>query len=391
MSVEGAVMSTQPSMKVAGAPRSESLQVPVAAGDETTQRLTVIWQQLLGIEPIELDQNYFDLGGDSILAVQLFAQIEREFKVKLPVATLFEAPTIAELARLIGKDAPTSGWSSLVPIQSAGSRPPFFCIHGAGGNVLIYRELAQHLGADQPFFGLQCQGLDGKLPILHTVEEMAANYAKEIRRARPHGPYLIGGYCGGGTIALEVAQQLRAMGEEVALLALFDTSNWCKIPPLSFWTKTYQYSERLVFHALSLIGLDSKGRSQFFREKINSMRHRLPVWKGMLQARLGGKSHADSSDSRLLGEIWRANDQACTKYVPRPYSGVITDFRPKRQYRMFDRPGVKWDSIALRGQEVVALPVYPAGMLMVPFVQHLAAALRERIDKAICVPSAASA
>lgn len=389
MSVEGAVMGMQPSMQVAGAPRSESLQQSATQVDETAQRLTVIWQQLLGIEPIALDQNYFDLGGDSILAVQLFAQIEREFKVKLPVATLFEAPTIAELAQLVGKGAPAPGWSPLVPIQPLGSRPPFFCIHGAGGNVLIYRELAQHLGTDQPFFGLQCQGLDGKLPILHNVEGMAATYTKEIRRSRPHGPYLIGGYCGGGTIALEVAQQLRAMGEEVALLALFDTSNWCKIPPLSFWTKTYQYSERLVFHALSLLSLDSKGRSQFFREKINSVRHRVPVWRGMLQTRLGGKSRADTSDARLLGEIWRANDRACTQYVPKPYSGVITDFRPKRQYRMFDRADAKWDRVALGGQEVVALPVYPAGMLMEPFVQHLAAALRACIDKAVSERTAA--
>src|SRR5262249_6755059 len=157
-------------------------------------------------------------------------------------------------------------------------------IHGAGGNVLIYRELSEALGADQPFFGLQCQGIDGTLPILKTVEEMASGYVKEIRRVRPRGPYLVGGYCGGGTIALEVAQQLRALGEEVALLALFDTSNWCKIPQMTFWSKTYQYSERIVFHAFSFLGLDSSGRSQFLREKLDAVRHRIPVWRGMLKA-----------------------------------------------------------------------------------------------------------
>jgi phthiocerol/phenolphthiocerol synthesis type-I polyketide synthase E len=387
--LEEAVIGTESPTQIPGGILREPSNTSVA--DQTTQRLTVIWQQLLGIDPITPDQNYFDLGGDSILAVQLFAQIEREFKVKLPVATLFESPTIADLAQLIKKDAPASGWSPLVAIQPAGSRPPFFCIHGAGGNVLIYRELAQHLGSDQPFFGLQSQGLDGKLPILRTVEEMAATYAKEIRRVRPHGPYLIGGYCGGGTVAFEVAQQLQAVGEQVALLALFDTSNWCKIPPLSFWAKTYQYSERLVFHALSLVSLDRKGRSQFFREKINSVRHRIPVWRGMLQARFAGSSGADAADSRLLGEVWKANDQACTQYIPKPYSGVITDFRPKRQYRMFNRPGAKWDQLALKGQEVVSLPVYPAGMLMEPFVQHLATALRAKIDQAIGAHTAAQA
>jgi thioesterase domain-containing protein/acyl carrier protein len=350
-------------------------------GDETVKQLTVIWQQLLDVKPVTSDQNYFELGGDSILAVQLFAEIERKFHLKLPVATLFEAPTIVELARLIRGDAPASGWSPLVPIQTTGSRPPFFCIHGAGGNVLIYRELSERLGADQPFFGLQSQGLDGTLPILRTVEEMASLYLKEIRRVRPYGPYLIGGYCGGGTIALEVAQQLRALGKDVALLALFDTSNWYKVPAFSVWSKTYHHSERVVFHALSFLGLDSTGRSQLFREKAREIRHRIPVWRGMLQARLTRHPGADSSASRLLGEIWKANDEACSAYIPKPYPGIITDFRPKRQYRIFNEPAAKWDTLAEGGQDVISLPVYPAVMLVEPFVQQLAAALRVRIDR----------
>jgi phthiocerol/phenolphthiocerol synthesis type-I polyketide synthase E len=354
------------------------------AANRTTARLTRIWQQLLGVESVGPDENYFDLGGDSILAVQLFAEIEQVFKMKLPVATLFEAPTIHELARVLGsQEAPSSGWSPLVTIQPLGSRPPFFCMHGAGGNVLVYRDLARHLGNEQPFFGLQCRGLDGSLPPLTRVEEMAALYVKEIRHARPQGPYLLGGYCGGGTIALEVAQQLRAAGEQIALLALFDTMNWSKIPPMSAWNKTYQYSERLVFHAANFFTLDSSGKAQFLREKLKGVRQRLPVWRGMLLARW--KTGAPGkSESRLLGEIWSTNDRACTNYIPRAYPGVITDFRPIQQYRLFNKPDAKWDQIAQGGQEVVALPVYPAGMLVEPFVQHLAAALRNCIDKAIC-------
>src|SRR5947199_2570793 len=128
---------------------------PVAiAEDDTTARLTRSWQELLGVEPIEADQNYFDLGGDSILAVQLFAHIQKVFQVKLPVATLFEAPTIEELARILRREtAPASGWSPLVAIQPAASSPSFFCIYGARGNVLIYRALSRHLGSDQPLYG----------------------------------------------------------------------------------------------------------------------------------------------------------------------------------------------------------------------------------------------
>lgn len=129
--------------------------------DEITRQLTRIWQEILAVESIGSDQNYFDLGGDSSLAVQLFAQIERVFAVKLPLATLFEAPTIEELARVLRRESAPAGWSPLVAIQTSGSRPAFFCVHGAGGNVLIYRELAQHLGPDQPFYGLQAPAWTG--------------------------------------------------------------------------------------------------------------------------------------------------------------------------------------------------------------------------------------
>ncbi|MGH9354006.1 MAG: phosphopantetheine-binding protein, partial [Terriglobia bacterium] len=153
--------------------------------DETTRKLVRIWQELLGVGSIGLNENYFELGGDSILAVHLFAEIEKVFNVKLPVASLYETPTIEELAEVLRGEAAVAGWSPLVPIQTAGSRPPFFCMHGAGGNLLIYRDLARHLGPDQPFYGLQSQGLDGGCPPLTTVEAMAALYAKEMRSVQP--------------------------------------------------------------------------------------------------------------------------------------------------------------------------------------------------------------
>src|SRR5207249_8411 len=233
------------------------------ADDNTVTELTRIWQDLLGVESISPDQNYFDLGGDSILAVQLFAQIEKVFQIKLPVATLFEAPTIEALAQILQREAPASGWSPLVAIQPNGSHPPFFCFHGAGGNVLIYRELAKYLGPDQPFYGLQSQGLDGTCAPLTKIEDMAALYVKEIRKAQPHGPYLLGGYCGGGTIAFEAAQQLRAKGEQIALLALFDTSNWSKIHPPSLPANAFYALQRFLFHAANFFKLDSDGKIKF--------------------------------------------------------------------------------------------------------------------------------
>ena len=363
--------------------------VPASSGsnsmdieDETAKQVARVWQDLLGIESIGLDENYFDLGGDSSLAVHMFAKLERIFRVKLPLATLYDAPTIRDLARILRGEASASGWSPLVAIQPFGSRPLFFCFHGAGGNVLIYRHLSRHLGPDQPFYGLQCLGLDGSCPPLATIEEMAALYVREIRRAQPQGPYFLGGYCMGGTLAFEVAQQLQAEGEPVALLALFDTMDWSRIP-LTLWGRSYHAWQRLWFHAASFLDLDLAGKTQFFREKAEVLRSRVPVWRGMLLARFGRGSGAVTSESWVLGQVWEANDRAVWRYVPQPYPGKVTDFRPAKQYRIFTTPDAKWDTLAKGGQEIIVLPVYPSGMLLEPFVQYLAVALRKAIDAAI--------
>ena len=348
---------------------------------ETAEQLVRIWQEILGVESISCDQNYFDLGGDSSLAVQMFAQIEKTFKIKLPLATLYEAPTIEELAKILDGETASSGWTPMVPIQIEGSRPPFFCMHGAGGTVLMYRDLSRHLGDDQPFYGLQSQGLDGSCQPLTKVTEMAALYVKEIRRVQSHGPYFVGGYCMGGTVAFEVAQQLQAAGEPVALLALFDTMNWHKLP-LTFWNKSSHATQRLFFHAASFLSIDSEGKAKFLKEKLAALKNRIPVWRGMLLSRFGNGSTNTASDS-VFGQIWQANDRASWNYVPKPYPGVLTDVRPKKQYRVFSKPDLKWDRLAQGGQEVVILPVNPAMMLVEPFVEHLAAALRRSIDSAI--------
>lgn len=355
---------------------------PALADDRIATELVAIWEEILGLDSVDVNQNYFDLGGDSALAVQLFARIEKAFRVKLPLATLFEAQTIQELARVVREGVAESGWTSLVAIQPTGTRPAFFCVHGAGGNVLIYRELSQSLGSDQPFYGLQAQGLDGSRPPLTRIEDMAALYVKEIRKAQPHGPYLLGGYCMGGTIAFEIAQELCAQGERVSLLALFDTMDWSKIKLPSLWNKLGFWVERLRFHAANFLLLGTAGRAKFLSEKIQALRNRVPVWQGMLLTAIGGRSNSAINESRLLGQIWRANDRAAVSYRPRPYVGTITDFRPMKQYRLYDKPDSKWDRLAQGGQEVVVLPVYPAGMLVEPFVSRLAIALRKAIDDA---------
>ena len=349
---------------------------------DITARLTTIWQEMLHVEGVTPDQNYFDLGGDSILAVQLFARIEAEFGINMPIATLFDAPTIGDLTRALYEEKSVSRWSPLVTIQASGTKPPFFCMHGAGGNVLIYRELSKYLGPDQPFYGLQAQGLDGEDPPLTKIEDMAALYVKHIRKARPRGPYYVGGYCMGGTVAFEVAQQLRAAGEEVALLVVFDTLNWSKLPLPSSMGKARHAWQRFAFHVANLARLDFAGQKKFFSEKLKTARNRIPVWRGTLLAKFRPNTNGESSESRLLGDIWRLNDQACVEYKAKPYGGVLTEFRPLKQYSMLDYEAANWDHVELGGHNVVVLPVYPAGMLNDPFVKHLATSLRTAIDNA---------
>jgi phthiocerol/phenolphthiocerol synthesis type-I polyketide synthase E len=351
--------------------------------NETEKQLRKIWEDLLGIRFISVHQNYFELGGNSILAVRLFSQIENTFKVRLPLSALIDAPTIAQLARILQNDGTRPSWSPVVPMQPEGSRPPFFCVHAAGGNVLLYRDLSRHLGTDQPFYGLQFPGLDGEQPLLTRIEDMAALYVKEIQTVQPHGPYFLGGYCLGGTIALEMAQQLTNNSEEVALLALFDTLNWSKIAPYTFWSKTYHQGERLVFHAGNFMLLSFKDKIKFFQEKLKILRSRSNIWRGMLARKLRKGSLGSKSESSLLAQVWDVTDRASVKYAARPYSGVVTDFRPWKQYTKYLGPDVYWHELARGGYDIKVLPVYPAGMLVEPFVKHLAVELRTSMDEAM--------
>ena len=144
-------------------PRSNSSHTYVAPRTALEQGIAEIWQKVLGIELIGVHDNFLELGGHSLLAVRLFAQIKKAFGRQLPLATLFQAPTVEQLAGILRQEGWSAPWSCLVAIQPGGSKPPFFCIHSSGGHVgLSYYELARHLGSDQPLYGLQALGLDGQ-------------------------------------------------------------------------------------------------------------------------------------------------------------------------------------------------------------------------------------
>ena len=362
----------------------------VKARDALELQLTRLWEKILNVQPVGLRDNFFDLGGNSLMAVRLFSELRKMTGRAMALSTLFQAPTVEKLAAILRTDMP-SRWSSLVIVRSEGSRPPFFCVHAAGGNILIYRDLAKYLGDDQPFYGLQSQGLDGEQPFLTRIEDMAALYIGEIRKVQPRGPYFLGGFCMGGNVALEIAQQLQAQGEQIALVAFMETLNLSALPPTSFTAKAYFNWQRVAFHVGNVRLLDAKDRLQFLWEKMKITRDRSSIWWGAMLHRFqkNGKP-GPKSEAWTLAQLWDVNDHAVWSYVPRPYAGKVFNFRPRVQYAKNELPAVNWEGMVAGGLEVVPLPVYPAGMLVEPFVKNLASELRAAIDKAAQADSQAA-
>ena len=177
---------------------------------------------MLRINEIGVTDNFFDLGGHSLLAMRLLAQIDRVFGQRLPVATVFRAQTVEQMAVVLSQHS-SKPWSSVVTLQPLGLQPPLFVLPGAYGNTLAYADFARLLGPDQPVHVLQPVGFEGYGKPLERIESIAEHCIKEIRRLQPTGPYRLAGFCIGGIVAFEMAQQLIAAGEEPPLLALIDT------------------------------------------------------------------------------------------------------------------------------------------------------------------------
>jgi len=319
----------------------------VAPADELQTQLTRIWETVLDKKPVGIRDNFFELGGHSLLAARLMHRIEQQLGERLPLAVLLQSPTIEQLAGLLRDEEGPASWSSLVAIQPEGSRPAFFCVHGVGGNVVGFHDLAKHLGTDQPFYALQPQGLDGKRACLTSIAEMAERYIQEIRRVQPEGPYRIGGYSFGGLVAYEMAQMLEAQGVEVALLALFDT-----------------YPGKMESRGAQLKNLFKLP----LKEQISF------VWKKgsfvlmTLQKRL---------ELQFLPRALRNVRQACAKaaanYDVQPYRGRVTLFRVReKSVGSLNDPYAIWWRVAANGVDLREISGDHLSLLKEPQVRLMA-------------------
>lgn len=343
----------------------------VAPQDELEVRLVKIWEQFLGISPVGIQDNLFDLGASSLLAARLFECILKTFHKNLPFATIFQAPTVEQMAKILRQEGFSSRWRSLAPIQHGGSKTPLFLCQGVG----IYSPLVPHLGPDQPLYGLISLVNQDQSNPLERAEDLAAHYIEEIRTIQPEGPYLLGGISFGGIIAYEMAQQLVAQGEKVAVLALFDTI----LPSAYKWLPWY---DRLGVHWKNLwhVGpayILEKAQNNLYntKNKVNRAYGKFCVKMG-----LPLPPHLEYLGMREI------HDQAAYQYSPQVYSGRVTIFRAVvrgDEETSYVEPDLGWGKLVTGGLEIHDIPSSHLGILQEPYVQVLAHKLKVTIDRAL--------
>jgi amino acid adenylation domain-containing protein len=391
-------------LKVLDVDKTELTENYMAPRTPIEEAIAKIWAKILNYERVGIQDNFFELGGDSLLAVRLMAQIHQQFEREIPLSSLFLNPTVEGLAKILAQQTDSLSWSPLVPIQPSGSKPPFFCVHPILGVVFPYYELAYSLGFDQPFYGLQPLGLDGKQSPFTRIEEMAAHYIEALRQVQPSGPYFLGGWSFGGLVAFEMAQQLLSAGHQVALLAIFDTL--APIPgnlpnfgdSLKFmFTAAARYIWSFLLDYFYLITTPNQPQANhlpFHLANINKLLHRLrnkQFWQSILGEAVLANTLPQSSRKQILSElnirpmlrIYQANSQATLSYVPQVYPNSITLLKTSVQSSMADQDSsLGWSQLAGGKVEIHQVPGNHLTMLRKPHVKILANQLKVCIEQA---------
>jgi amino acid adenylation domain-containing protein len=355
----------------------------VPPNDALEQTLAQIWSKILKVKRVGLRDDFFELGGHSFAAVVLLTEVRKLTGKNLPLSVLFEASTIAAMANILRKDGWAPSWSSLVGMQTFGTRPPLFLVHGAEGNVLLYRQLTSHMGNDQPVYGLQSLGLSGDGQFQTTVQEMAAQYIKEIVTVQPKGPYFVGGYCLGGIIAFEIARQLNSLGEKTGLVIMLDTYNNYVLSRRKMLMQTPTHLlQNVWFHIANTLSIPSQDRTKFLKEKLDITFTRLGIrFQTAYHFLRRSSRHAAETGYPHLS-VKKANDRAAIQYVPQLYNGRVAVIRPKTNFAGLRSPTLGWNGFVHGDLDVRELAVYPKGMLVEPFCRALAEMLNRCLEEA---------
>jgi amino acid adenylation domain-containing protein len=337
--------------------------------DELETLVAAVWQEVLGVGEVGCDEDFFALGGHSLLAVRVMAEIEARTGRRLPLAALFQEATVAHLAGLLRNPAACRAESALVPLQTSGNGRPFFCIHPAGGTVFCYRALAEHLGPERPFYGIQALGVDGSQTPHTSVDDMVAHYIAAIRSVQPHGPYLLGGWSLGGNLAFETARQLSLQGEPIGLLALLDAG--------ALYADRGPTEDDFLPMIMALFPLETNLPLEELR-KLNPQEQLQFFLQRAVQAEIVA-DNADFRAGRHVFEVFKTSMEAILSYRQRAFAGKVTLFAAEHHGDWFGSrsdPQLGWGKWAQGGVELHRVSGGHLEMVLEPHVAALAEKLR---------------
>ena len=355
----------------------------VAPRDGWELALAQIWEQLLQISPIGVKDNFFDLGGHSLLATRLMAQINERFGQNLPLSTLFQGGTIENLATTLQQKIGSGSGSPLVAIRSSGTKIPFFCVHPAGGTIFTYPNLANQLDVEQPFYALE-QIPHQQDPEVISIEETAANYLQEICRVQPEGPYLLGGWCYGGIVAFEMAQQLHRQGQKVALLAVLDAI----LPETRIQPAEDDNAKLIVRTAESIKHLFGINLSISYHQLLQLSQDEQYE---LLMKQLNITSDAEKQHHLRGFKLFKTHAQAMRDYIPQIYPHKITLFRANEKIPhdfqspelYSDDPLLGWGKYSSQPIKLIEVPGNHFSMFSEPNIKQLGKELINSLIKSV--------
>ncbi len=355
--------------------------------------LAQIWKDTLQTEHISIHDNFFEIGGHSLIAIRVMTKIQQHFNTEFPLTSLLQYPTIAELANFIEQAVfSDTTFNPLIPLQPLGDISPFFCVHPIEGTVFCYHELARQLGTKRPFYGLQAFGLDPMTSPLDSLEEMGRVYIEHIRAIQPHGPYLLGGFSFGGIVAYEISQQLQHSGERTELLVLLDT-----LAPHLYRIMSDETQRFVVFlyNVGGLFGVDlsqvygkirgitvEEGAMKLYNDLQGlSFQERLQtIWECVEKAHILPPGF-DSEYFRRIFTVFNMNIDAVLSYHPRSYTAPVVLFRAlngvREQINSEDRL-LGWRKYVSSFQHVYDIPGEHYSILRQPYINMLT-------EKLLCV------
>lgn len=349
----------------------------------TEERLTAMWGHVLGLDRIGIHDHFFELGGHSLLVTRLLVDIENQLDKKLPLASLLEAPTIAQLAPLLIEAPPTQPWSPVIPIQPVGSKPSFFCLPGGAAHVFYFWELARHLGAEQPFYGLQPPGHEEGATPFNRMADFVSFFLEHLHQVQPQGPYLLGGHSSGGYIALALALALQQQGQAVPVVVILDS-----IPP---GMSPGDEAMHAAFNSLAdAVRMLKKGLGD-----------RLPLSIDELQTLSGDAAlqyvvegykkvnllppQAGVSQLKRMQNVYSSVTEAISHYHPQDqYKGQLLFFQTSEiKVESPEQMAVGWQRFCTNPIAVYPVPGNHQTMMTTPHVEVLGQQMRTAIDQAL--------